>query len=164
LNLVNLNLIGISNLKVTENLKMNIGMGHTMCPFGDFIDENIWIKYKSKIKVDAYLRQFQNRTNWFLGGGFGINDFPIGRKFVTSAHLHFWNQPYNLGFNDTKGRAGRAFEFDGRYFFLSNQRTKLKALSIDMGLTYKTKGFLPEEIFLRRHFGIRLGTSFAIDD
>jgi hypothetical protein len=33
-----------------------------------------------------------------------------------------------------------------------------------MGLIYKTAGYLPEEIFMRRHLGIRLGTSFAIDN
>jgi hypothetical protein len=37
-NLVNLNLIGISNVGITENLRMNVGMGHALCPFGDFTD------------------------------------------------------------------------------------------------------------------------------
>ena len=164
LNLVNLNIIGINNFSITPNLRVNFGMGHTMCPFGDFIDENVWVKYKEKLNIDAYLRQFQNRTNWYMGGGIGINDYPIARKFNTSIHVHFWNQPANLRFNDTKSKSGGAFEWVGRYFFLANQKTKMKALSVDMGLIYKTTGFLPEEIFMRRHFGIRLGTSFAIDD
>jgi len=164
LNLVNLNLIGIRNFSLTENVKVNIGMGHTMCPFGDFIDENIWVMYKNKLKIDAYIREFQNRSKWFMGGGIGVNDYPLARKFNSSFHVNVWNQPADLGFNDSKSKFGGAVEFIGRYFFLSNQKTKLKALSIDVGLICKTAGFLPEEIYMRKHFGIRLGTSFAIDN
>jgi hypothetical protein len=164
LNLVNLNLIGIRNIHISENLKINLGMGHTMCPFGDFIDENFWITYKKKLRIDGYVREFQNKTKWFMGAGIGINDYPLATKFNSSFYIHFWNQPSHLKFDETTGKFGNAFEFVGRYFIISNQKTKLKALSIDLGLIYKTTGYLPEEIFMRRHLGIRLGTSFAIDN
>jgi hypothetical protein len=164
LNLANLNLIGIRNIHISENLKINLGMGHTMCPFGDFIDENFWLAYKNKLRIDGYVREFQNKTKWFMGAGIGINDYPLAAKFNSSFHIHFWNQPSHLKFDETTGKFGNAFEFVGRYFIISNQKTKLKALSIDLGIIYKTAGYLPEEIFMRRHFGIRLGTSFAIDN
>ncbi|HEX2958456.1 MAG TPA: hypothetical protein VHO70_16590, partial [Chitinispirillaceae bacterium] len=163
LNLVNLNIIGIRNFNISNNMKMNIGMGHTMCPFGDFIDENVWLTYKDKLQVDGYIREFQNRDHWFVGAGIGINDYPMASRFNASMHVHLWNQPENLGFNDTRGQFGGAVEVVGKYFMLSNQKTRLKAFSIDIGLLYKTVGFLPEEIYLRRHFGIRMGTSFVID-
>jgi len=164
LNLGNLNIVGIPNINITENLDINFGLGHTLCPFGDFIDENLWVKYKDKLRVEAYLREFENRTNWFMGGGIGINEYPVSKRCVASGLIHVWNQPDNLGFNDTKGKFGKALDFSGHYFFLSNQKTKLKAFSVDIGVIYKTNGFLPEEIYLKSHFGIRLGTSFAIDD
>jgi len=74
-----------------------------------------------------------------------------------------WKQPANLGFYDNQSKIGGAVETVCRYFFMANQKTKLKALSFDLGLTIKTSGYLPEEIFLRRHFGFRLGTSFIFD-
>jgi hypothetical protein len=162
-NLVNLNIVGIPNFNVSDNLKANIGMGHIMCPFGDFIDENLWLKYMDKLKVEAYIREFQNNSRWFLGGGLGIKDYPVTRKFMTSINVHLWNQPANLNFNENASQFGGAVEIIGRYFFLTNQKTKLKALSADLGLIWKTNGYLPEEIVLRRHFGFRFGTSFALD-
>lgn len=164
LNLINLNLIGIRNVRINENLKINVGMGHTMCPFGDFTDENVWLTYKEKLLIDGYVREFQNKTRWYLGAGIGVSDYPLARKFNSSFHIHFWNQPSNLTFDETRSKFGNAFEFVGRYFIIANQKTQLKALSIDMGLIYKTAGYLPEEIYMRKHFGIRLGTSLAIDN
>ena len=34
--------------------------------------------------------------------------------------------------------------------------------SIDLGLVYKTKGFLPEELYLEKHLGIRMGSTIRI--
>jgi hypothetical protein len=33
----------------------------------------------------------------------------------------------------------------------------LKSLSLELGMIYKTAGFLPEEIVLDEHFGFRFG-------
>ena len=97
-NLVNLNIIGIPNIHLSRNLSINFGMGHTMCPFGDFIDENLWMKYKKKWMIDTYFRQYQNRGNWFLAGGVGIKDYPLTDKFFSSVNIHIWDQPVNLWF------------------------------------------------------------------
>lgn len=163
LNLVNLNIIGIPNIRLSRNLCLNLGMGHTMCPFGDFIDVNMWIKYKKKLMIETYLRQFQNKGNWFPGGGIGVKDYPLTDRFLSSVNIHLWDQPVNLGFNDSKSKFGGAVEWVGKYFFQTRQRKQLKGISIDLGLIYKTAGFLPEEVKLQKHFGIRLGTSFALD-
>jgi hypothetical protein len=42
-------------------MKANIGMAHCLNPFGDFIDERIWLTHGTKIKTSAYLREFENR-------------------------------------------------------------------------------------------------------
>ena len=163
LNLVNLNLIGISNIRLSGDLSFNFGLGHAMSPFGDFIDENLWVKYKKKLMIDSYFRQFQNRGNWFLAGGIGIKDYPLTDKFVSSVNIHLWDQPDQLGFDDSKAKFGGAVEWVGRYFFLTRQKKQQKGVSIDLGLIYKTAGFLPEEVKMQKHFGLRLGTSFALD-
>lgn len=160
-NLINLNLIGIPSVAISNNLSLNFGMGHILCPFGDFTDENFWIHYK-KFKVQAYIREFQNRTNWFMGGGLSLMDYPISNRIETSLSAHLWDQPKDLGFNDTKGLTGGAVDFTGKYFFSTHALNKLKRVSIDLGITYKSKGFLPEDAYLSKHLGFRLGATFNI--
>ena len=163
LNLLNLNVIGISNIRLSNNLCVNLGMGHAMAPFGDFTDEKLWVVYKNKWLVEAYVREFENRDHSFLAGGIGLKNYPVSDRFVSSLNLHFWNQPVNLGFNDSESRFGGAVEWVGRYFFLTKPHVQQKGISIDLGLSYKTAGFLPEEVKMQRHFGVRIGTSLALD-
>jgi hypothetical protein len=134
-----------------------------MCPFGDFIDENVWITYRKKLLLETYIREYQNNQRCFMAGGIGIKDYPIGDRFISSVNLHVWNQPENLGFNDSRGKFGGAVEWVGRYFFVSGKRKQNSAVSLDLGLIYKTSGYLPEEIVMQEHFGIRFGTSIALD-
>jgi hypothetical protein len=162
-NLLNPNILGIYNLRITNNLRMNLGMGHTMCPFGDFTDENLWIKYNDILKIHIYTRQYQNRSNWFPAGGIEFLDLPFTKRFEASCGLHLWNQPENLGFNDSRGKMGGAAELLGKYYFVTRHKTRLDKISIDLGINYKTIGFLPEEIYLRKHFGFRIGTSIGLD-
>jgi len=160
-NLVNLNIIGIPNIAISNNLSLNFGMGHILCPFGDFTDENFWIHYK-KLKVMTYVREFQNRTNWFMAGGLSIDDYPISKNIETSLSAHLWNQPKDLGFNDTKGLTGGAVDLTAKYFFSALAFNKLKRVSIDLSMTYKSKGFLPEDAYLSKHLGFRVGATFNI--
>ena len=162
-NLANLNIIGIPNISISANTNVNFGMGHILCPFGDFIDENIWITYRKKLLLETYVREYQNNQRWFMAGGIGIKDYPILDKFISSVNLHVWNQPENLGFNDAQGKFGGAVEWVGRYFFVSGKGKQHSAVSLDLGLIYKTSGYLPEEIVMQEHFGIRIGASIALD-
>ncbi len=163
LNLVNLNIIGIPNIRLSGNTSINFGLGHIMCPFGDFIDENIWIKYRKKLLVETYLREYQNSTRWFLAGGVGIKNYPLTNQLISSVNIHLWNQPENFRFNDTSGKFGGAVEWVGKYFFVTNKRNQNRAVSLDLGFIYKTAGYLPEELVMEKHFGMRIGTSIALD-
>jgi hypothetical protein len=82
----------------------------------------------------------------------------IGANF----EVHIWDQPRNLSFTDTIGSLGGAFNADLKYFFSLKNETRLKKMSLDIGIIYKTPGFLPEEIMLKRYLGFRLGASFAL--
>ncbi len=161
LNLLNPIMIGKGNFKAGENLNFNIGMGYTMAPFGDFIDENIWIKYKD-FNLSGYARQFQNRNNWFHGFGLSLIDFQLHKRILTNVSSHFWNQPKNYDFNTAKSFLGGAVDVDLRYFFFNNRETWLNGFSIDLGMIYKTEGFLPEELYFKEHFGLRLGTTIRL--
>lgn len=159
LNLVNPLMIGIGNFSINDNTRINIGLGYTMAPFGDFIDENIRIQHKG-LNMELYARQFQNRENWFHGFGLGLVDMKLYNRVRADIAGHFWNQPAGFDFNTGDSFQGGAVDLDVRYFFFSERDIRLKAFSLDIGMIYKTKGFLPEELFLEKHFGMRLGASF----
>ena len=113
LNLANANLIGIGNFQLTDNLKANLGLGHCMGPFGDFIDEKIWLTYRKNLNVNAYVREFENRDHWFWGVGAGIHDYPVTERLKVSGMAHYWRQPLNLSFNTGTAKAGGAVELGG---------------------------------------------------
>lgn len=161
LNLLNPLMIGKGNFKVGENLSFNIGLGYTMAPFGDFIDENIWIKYKD-FNIHGYARQFQNRNNWFHGFGLSLIDFQLHKRILTNITGHFWNQPKDYDFNTNESFSGGAIDLDFRYFFFNKRDIWLNGFSVDLGMIYKTEGFLPEELYFKEKFGLRIGTTIRL--
>ena len=163
LNLANANLIGIANFKLSDNLKANFGLGHCMGPFGDFIDEKVWLDYRQKWNVSVYLREFENRDHWFFGAGGGISEYPLLRGLRVSAMVHYWSQPVGLSFNASTGKSGGAVDITGSYRVMSRQRSWLKSVSLDAGMVAKTAGFLPEETALDGHVGFRFGLSLTLD-
>ena len=164
LNLANANIIGMGNFRLSDDLRVNVGLGHCMGPFGDFIDEKIWLVYRGKVKLNAYLREFENLDHWFFGAGVGINDYPVAKHVDVSVMVHYWNQPLNLSFTEQNGRSGGAVGVTGRYKLFLRPDSRLKYLSFDVNLIYKSAGFLPEEIALGKHFGVGFGVSLGFRD
>lgn len=140
-----------------DYFKMYVGTGYTMSPFGDFIDEIIWAKINKKINLKIYLRQSENRNTWFMGGGLSLIDYQISPKLSTTVSAHLWSQPKNLDFNTTESQVGGSGDLLLKYVVLENKSHN--SLSIDLGLNYKTAGFLPEEVIMKEHFGVRLGVT-----
>lgn len=161
LNLLNPNVIGVSGFRLSEDLRLNVGLGHCMGPFGDFIDEKVWLAIRRKVKVSAYLREFEDLDHWFLGAGIGIVDCPVTRRVAVSAMAHYWQQPLNLGFTETSGRTGGALDLTGRYRFPLRPGGRVDDLSLDLGLICKSAGFLPEELAMGRHVGLWCGLSLG---
>jgi hypothetical protein len=148
------------NILNKENLKLSVSTGYTMCPFGDFIDENFYVQLNNRYNIHSYLRQFQNRNTWFMGGGVSLINYQISPKFNTTIACHLWSQPKNLDFNTTESKFGGAGDMLFKYIILENKSHN--SLSLDLGLNYKTFGFLPEEVILKEHFGVRLGVTVNI--
>jgi hypothetical protein len=162
LNLANANIVGVRGFRLSEDLRANVGLGHCLGPFGDFIDEKLWLAYKAKVRINAYLREFQNLDHWFLAAGIGLFDYPLSKHLCLSAEAHYWNQPVGLGFTEGTGRAGGAVDVTGRYKLRLRPGAALGSLSLDLGVIYKSAGFLPEELGLDEHFGVRLGMSLGL--
>jgi len=159
-NLVNPLIFGKDNFFNNSNIRLNFGMGYTLSPFGDFIEENFWIAYNS-LNINLYAKQFQNKKYWYCGYGIRLVNFNLGSKFAMDLAIHYWEQPENLDFNSSNSFYGGAIDIDFRYFVPLNA-IGLKAASLDCGFIMKTKGFLPEEMFSDKHFGIRLGVSIIL--
>ncbi len=162
LNLLNPLMLGKGGFKLNEKTTMNVGLGYMMSPFGDFIDENIWLK-SGLFNFLFYARQFQNKENWFHGIGISLVDYQLSKKLIVSVTSHYWQQPINYDFHTSESFTGGAVDANLKYFFFNNQNGWLNGFSVDFGLVYKTEGFLPEELYLDKHFGFRFGTTIKLD-
>ncbi|PKP39402.1 MAG: hypothetical protein CVT98_01950 [Bacteroidetes bacterium HGW-Bacteroidetes-15] len=143
---------------ISPNLKYNLTLGYTMSPFGDFIDQNIWLNIKGQNFL-LYFRQHQNKENWFPAAGAGIYDLSLGNRILFDGNIHVWQQPFGLSFTETKGFWGGAFDISLRYLITPNFGDRLKRISFDIGILGKTKGFMPEVMELERSIGGRFGMS-----
>lgn len=161
LNLLNPIFIKRLNLINKENIRLGVSCGYSMCPFGDFIDETFWIRYRQKYNFHVYLRQYQNRHNWFPAGGIRLVDYKISDRVNTTIAGHFWSQPQNLDFNTSTSSIGGSGDILLKYL-LPKKYTKSYSLSMDFGFNYKTSGFLHEEVYLKEHFGMRFGMTINL--
>jgi hypothetical protein len=85
----------------------------------------------------------------------------VAKRVALSAAVHYWNQPVGLSFTEHAEKPGGAVDVTGRYILLLRHDPQLKSLSLDLGLIYKSAGFLPEETALGEHFGVRFGLSLG---
>ena len=158
LNLIDPNLFFYKGFTIKNKYHINFNLGYSIAPFGDFIDENIWIKTQS-LKAHIYFRQYQNESAWFPAAGTNIHDINIFQNFYSNVSVHAWLQPKDLSFTQKEGQFGGAIELLCKYRFPVNKAGKLKGISINLGAIAKTQGFLPEEVEMRKHFGVNFGTS-----
>ena len=148
------------NFANKSDFKLGIGAGYAMSPFGDFIDENFYIQLKKKYTIHAYLREYQNRNTWFPAAGVTLYNCRLTQHLSTTIAAHGWSQPAGLDFNTTKSQLGAAGDVLLKYIVLHTK--KKNSVSLDLGVNCKTAGFLPEEVILKKHFGVRLGASLNI--
>jgi len=157
LNLLNPLMVGRYNFKLNDNTRINAGMGYTMAPFGDFIDENVWIKHRNT-NLHVYFRQFQNKSTWFPAFGVGLYDYKLTKSLRCDVVGHYWSQPKDFDFRTSRSFSGGAVDATLRYFLFSNLGA-VQAISVDLGLMVKTKGYLPEEVDMEKGVGMRFGLS-----
>lgn len=161
LNIINPMLLGINNFKVNQSLKANAGLGYTMAPFGGFLDENIWFNYKDRYKIHLYLRQFHNKENLFLGAGVKLfNHSLFADKVILNSEFHYWNQPENLDFITSASISGVGGALDVGYKIL-NEDKDASSLYLNLGLSHKGQGFLPEYASLDKRTMFNLGVSLG---
>ncbi|WP_242203384.1 cysteine peptidase family C39 domain-containing protein [Aestuariivivens insulae] len=157
LNLANPMVFGKNNFEINKSLKINAGLGYTLAPFGGFIDENLWLIYKDKIKIHSYIRQFHNKDNWFLGGGLNVLNYSFYReKLLLNFGMHFWSQPIELSFIEKNGNFGYGGNINLGYKIYNTLNNK-QSIYLNTGLSYKEAGFIPEYASLDKNAKFNFG-------
>ncbi len=161
LNLLSPVFIGKTSLAFTDKLNVGFSTGYILAPFGDMIEENIYLQKDQKWNVKAFFRQFGNNHRYFFGGGLSINNFNLSKKVMLNASAQCWNQPEELSFYATKGKIGGALEAKLGYIISMKPKAKLNWISLDLNFRYKTDGFIPQDPFLKQGFNTSIGITFC---
>lgn len=158
LNFIDPLLLGKTGWEMKNGCRVNGSLGYGMSPFGDYIDENIWLQAR-RFNAHLYFRQHQNRTRWFPALGMQMSDVCLTENLKTVFSLHGWMQPEGLDFNTSKVFAGGAVDGRLQYKFPVATHSCLSAFAADIGIIAKTKGFMTGEAKLDAHLGWYLGVS-----
>lgn len=157
-NLVTPSLVGRDNWELYPGIEIAAGLGYSLAPFGDFLDQQVWLKYEDDLRVHVYARQYQNKKHWFPAGGANLHDYPLSDRLRIDVSAHVWRQPEGLEFESSQGHTGGLLSFVAKYQVLGKRHGDTE-LSVDMGITAKSEGFVPEEPYLREKVGLQLGTT-----
>lgn len=160
-NLLSPMLFGKSNFDVNANLKANFSIGHSLSPFGDYFEQNVYLFYKNKYKVIAYVREYMNKDNTFLASGLKLHNYKLSNKLAASIGLDIWNQPENLSFTTSNNKVGGNIYLKLNHFTFQNNTGFIKGIGLFSEVFYKTEGFLPEYASLENDFGLRIGFSIS---
>ena len=158
-NLVDPFIFRMFNRSLNDLFKVSMGMGYTMVPFGDFIEQKFWITIHDKTRLKLYVREYQNKEDWFLAGGIALHDHSLSDRLYLNTALHVWDQPVVLSFTDAQSEMGGALNTILKYVISREEDGQSDILSLDLGLLVKSAGFLPEELYLGDVVHYRFGTT-----
>jgi hypothetical protein len=157
-NFVNPFMIGTPSIKISDSFSFSVFMNYSLCPFGDFIEETAAVKYNN-INADIYIRQYQNKDFWFPSFGIGIRNYEFA-SFSVDAGFHFWMQPEELSFISSIRKPGCAGEVKLTWFIPNSKDFPIKSTGLSLGVSGKTKGFLPG--YESHDNALRLSAGFTI--
>jgi hypothetical protein len=160
-NLLSPMLIGKTNFRLSNNIKGNFSIGHSLAPFGDYFDQRFFIILNERFRITSYIRENINKDNVFLAGGIGLCNFEVTPKINISSSIDLWNQPKDLSFSTDLQNFGVATNFSLNYILFQNENKRIKDMGIYSDISYKTAGFLPEHPSLDNDFKVSIGISFS---
>ena len=134
------------NIKDTVNLSFNTG--YCLAPFGDFIDENIYVQIPKvlagPLNMSLTMRQYQNKTYWFPEFVFQCNEFSPLNFLTLNAQFNLWWQPKDFSFTTSKKDFGGAVSLGCNiYPFKQNEGAKYN-FGFNLNFLYKSEGFMLE--------------------
>ncbi|WP_459450959.1 hypothetical protein [Aquirufa ecclesiirivi] len=159
LNLLSPLILGKTTLAVNPTLNLGFGAGYVLAPFGDMLEENVYVQKNQIWNVRAFLRQFGNNQRYFWGGGLSLVDYPWRNRWMINATAQCWNQPKGLDFNTTEGKLGTSLECKLGLLIPTKKSSPLQWISLDLTLRAKTQGFVPQDPYIGDAFNMALGMS-----
>lgn len=164
LNFINPNIWKNGNYNLSNNIKVNYSVNYSLAPFGDFVEQNVYLTIKEKYKINPYFRQYFNKSYTFLAGGINLHNYAFqDDKFLLNSSIDFWKQPKNLEFENKESEFGLGLKSELAVRF-SSWNDNTKSAYFNIGASYKSKGFIPEAPSLREDFRIYLGFVIAIKE
>ena len=154
------------NFKIGSNVLLTGSVGYTMAPFGDFIDENIYFKYRTSSMGDLnfhfYARQAENYKTWYPAFGLSLIEFSPFDWLALSAAAHIWWQPIELSFYATDSFFGGAGEVTAKFIlpqrlFPTGKPDFLNGVGFVVSMLAKSDGFMPEIEQHGNHFRMSVG-------
>ncbi len=161
-NFLNPNIWKKNSFVLSKNLNGNFSVNYSLAPFGDFVEQNAYLTINKKLKINPYFRQYFNKNSSFLATGINLHNYEFGQgKYLINASIDTWNQPKKQDFNTKSKEFGYGLKSDFAIRFTSwNESTKSAYFNI--GMSYKTKGFIPEAPSLKEDFRINLGFVLSV--
>ncbi|MBG6063410.1 hypothetical protein IWX83_003220 [Flavobacterium sp. CG_9.1] len=163
-NFLNPNIWKNNRYNLSKEVKANFSVNYSLAPFGDFVEQNLFLTVKDKYKINPYFRQYFNKSYTFLAGGINLHNYTFhDAKFLLNSSIDFWEQPKNLEFRNKEGKFGFGLKSEFAVRF-SNWNNNTKSAYFNLGASYKTNGFIPESPSLKEDFRIHLGFVLAIKE
>ena len=142
------------NVKDKVNLSFNTG--YCLAPFGDFIDENIYVQLPEvlagPLNMSVTFRQYQNKTKWFSEFIFKCEHFSPWNFLTLNAAFDLWWQPENLSFTTKKSKVGGAVSLGCNIYPFKMLEDAKYNFGINLNFMYKTDGFMLEIMQLNQGF------------
>lgn len=162
INFLNPNIWKKKSFVLSKNVNGNFSVNYSSSPFGDFVEQNAYLNLNNKLKINPYFRQYFNKNSLFLATGINLHNYELGQgKYLLNASIDTWNQPKNQDFNTRINEFGYSLKSDFAIRFTSwNESTKSAYFNI--GISYKTKGFIPEAPSLKEDFRINVGFVLSV--
>ena len=160
-NLLNPNIIGLNNFRINKNIKASFSVNYSLAPFGDFLEQNLFVNINNKYKINPYGRQFFNGIDTFYGVGAALHNYEcLNKKLIINTKIDFWNQPKDLNFNSEVKKTGLGLNTDCAFRIHSSDNF-VNNTYLNFGFSYKTEGFIPEKPSLEKDFAVKIGFVFS---
>lgn len=154
LNFCNPNLWFKNSFSISEKLKANFSLHYSLAPFGDFTEQNIYLHFNQKWKINPFLREYFNKSHTFFASGLKLQNFVLNKNVLLNESFEFWQQPNDLNFNTAIADFGFGIKTEMAFKFFKIDKN---SLFFNLGTSYKTQGFIPAAPSLEKDFRINLG-------
>jgi hypothetical protein len=157
LNFLSPHLIGINQIRISENFKFNFAVRHLLTSFGYEIGGDVFLKLKEK-NILLGFHGYRNKNNFFPGIEGSLINHPVAigtKKLRTNTTVMLWTQPENQGFFTSKAQPGGLLAMQLRY-------PVSKSFQPYLEVEGKTKGWVANNPYLKSSISARAGFSIMI--